>query len=261
MTMPGCRVVASDTSAQQSPTSFWGALQCMSGSDYAWSQTGGDTHPAANGVAQGNEDFRQMTTYDGDEFWGERCELGEDNWEHGPTAVYHEGDHYVTYVSELLPPNFPLYTRDWQTVMQMKQTQPGNGGGEAPQIEMQAREGKWVIEDDWNELWSFPAQQNTWTRFAWNVYYSDNPGVGWIQVSADLNGNGDFNDPGERSPAIHIATLKTEMSGSLHVAGQVPTGGAMIGHLRAGIYHDPEIPCPAPTGCSVAVDNVQIIGE
>ena len=261
MTLPGCDVIYDDTSAEASPTKDWGRLQCVEQSRYSWVTSGGDTHVTASGAPQGNEDFRQMTTMDGDEFWGERCELGEDDWRTGPTAVYHEGDHYVTYISERLPSNFPLATKDWQTVMQMKQTQPGNGGGEAPQIEMEAREGRWVIVDNWEELWSFPASANAWTRFAWNVYYSKNSNEGWIQVSADLNGNGSFEDPGERSPVFHVATLKTEIPGPIADAGHSAVAQAMTGHLRAGIYHDPEIPCPPATGgCSVQVDNVQIVG-
>jgi hypothetical protein len=259
MTLPGCNVIYNDTGAETSPTGLWGRLQCVTGSRYNWSAEGGDGHLTATGAAQANSAFRQMTVQDGDDFWGERCELGEDDWRTGPTAVYHEGDHYVTYISELLPSNFPLSTKSWQTVMQMKQTQPGNGGGEAPQIEMEAREGKWVIGDDWTELWTFPAAQNIWTRFAWNVYYSRSPSQGWMQVSADLNGDGDFDDPGERSPVFHAATLKTEMAGAINDPGQAVVGAAMTSHLRAGIYHDPSIPCPG--GCSVQVDNVQIVGE
>jgi hypothetical protein len=262
MSLPGCEVIYSDTGAESSPTKDWGRLQCVSSTRYSWSPQGGDTHVTATGAPQGDEAYRQVTVDDGDEFWGERCELGEDDWRTGPTAVYHEGDHYVTYISERLPSNFPLYTKEWQTVMQMKQTEPGNGGGEAPQIEMEAREGRWIIVDDWHELWSFPAAQNTWTRFAWNVYYSKNSNEGWMQVSVDLNGDGDFNDPGERSPVFHVATLKTEIAGPIADPGQAAVGEAMTGHLRAGIYHNPEIPCPAATGgCSVQIDNVQIVNE
>ena len=36
---------------------------------------------------------------DGDDFSGERCELGENDWRDGPTAFYREGEHRMTYVS------------------------------------------------------------------------------------------------------------------------------------------------------------------
>jgi hypothetical protein len=259
--MPGCRTISSDTSAVQNPFAQWGALQCVNQSRYSWGTTGGDTHATASGAAQGNEDFRQMTTYDGDEFWGERCELGEDDWRTSPSAYYREGDHYVTYISEKLPSNFPLSTKTWQTVMQMKQAEPSNVGGGAPIIEMEARENRWVISDNWVELFSFPAKANQWTRFAWNVYYSKEASKGFIQVSADLNDDGDFEDPGERSPLVHVATLKTEIYEPGGTGqGLIAPGAGVPDHLRAGIYHNPEISCPVSTGgCSVQVDNVQVM--
>ena len=37
-------------------------------------------------------------------------------------------------------------------------------------------------------------------------------------------------------------------------------GDTIPDHLRAGIYHNPSISCPPPSGCSVDVDNVQVAG-
>ncbi len=145
--------------------------------------------------------------------------------------------------------------------MQMKQAEPSNVGGGAPIIEMEARENRWVISDNWVELFSFPAKLNQWTRFAWDVYYSKEASKGFIQVSADLNNNGSFEDPGERSPLVHVATLKTEIY-EPGGTGQnlIAPGAGVPSHLRAGIYHNPEIPCPTSTGgCSVDVDNVQVM--
>jgi hypothetical protein len=260
MTLSGCSLIASDTSANPSPLSFWGSIQCANSSRYSYLESGGDPHFTATGAAQPDNAYRRLTVLDGDEFYGERCELGLNDHNIGPTAFYHEGQHRATYISLRLPENFPLSTNDWQTVMQMKQAQPSDGGGGGPILEMQARQGRWVILNNWHELWSFPAQKNTWTRFAWDVYYSQDPSKGWIQVSADLNGDGDFNDPGERSPVIHTATLKTEIEGPNGTSDGLAPGDPIPSHLRAGIYHNPSIPCPAPTGCSVEVDNVQVLG-
>jgi hypothetical protein len=260
MSEPACAVIASDTSAEPGYESFWGELQCAEPDRYHWSSSGGDLHRTAAGRRQGNEAYRRVTVLDGDDFSGERCELGEDDWKEGPTAFYRQGDHYLTYISERLPDNFPLGTNTWQTVMQMKQTQPSDGGGGAPRIEMEAREHRWVIDVDWHELWSFPARRNFWTRFAWDVSYSQVPGHGLLQVSADLNGDGDFDDPGERSPTFHVATLKTEIEGPNGDSDGIAAGAPIPGHLRAGIYHNPAIHCPAPKGCSVEVDNVQVLG-
>jgi hypothetical protein len=260
MSMPGCKAIASDTTSESNPLPFWGSIQCQSSSRYATEASDGDTHTTATGAPQGNTAYRKLTAFDGDDFYGERCELGENDSRTGTTVFYHEGQHRVTYLSERLPSNYPLANPNWQTVMQMKQTQPSNDATGGPELEMQAREGKWVVIDSWKTLWEFPAQANKWTRFAYDVYYSQDPSKGWIQVSADLNGDGDFNDPGERSPVIHTATLRTEPApepGTADVG--LPAGAPIPSHLRVGIYHNPVIPCVAPSGCSVDVDNVQVM--
>jgi hypothetical protein len=258
MEMPGCLLVASDTAAEADEGPFWGELQCADPSRYAQVTTGGDPTDTAAGKPQDNAAFRQLTVLDGDDYYGERCELGENNNEGGPTVFYHQGEHLVTYFSERLPANFPLDTETWQTVMQMKQAQPSDNGGNAPILEMEAREGRWVVDDNWHELWSAPARKGAWTRFAWDVYYSQDPDQGWLQVSIDLNGDGDFDDPGERSPVFHAKTLKTEIEGPNGSSDGFSPGDPLPSHLRMGIYHDPAIPCPAPKGCSTDVDNVQV---
>jgi Polysaccharide lyase len=260
MSAPGCGVIFSDTSSNPNPLPLWGSIQCANSSRYSYVPNGGDSHPTATGAEQPDDAYRRLTVLNGDEFYGERCELGLNNRE-GPTAFYHEGQHRVTYFSERLPANFPLETNDWQTVMQMKQAQPSDGGGGGPILEMQARQNKWVVINNWHDLWSFPAQKNTWTRFAWDVYYSQDPSKGWLQVSADLNGDGDFNDPGERSPVIHAETLKTEIEGPNGTSDGLASGDPIPSHLRVGIYHDPAISCAPPTECSVEVDNVQVLGS
>ena len=256
MTSTGCPTVASDTGAG-SPLSFWGSIQCAESSRYQTIASGGAPEPTATGEPQGNSSYRQMTLFDGDNFYGARCELGLNDYRSGPTAFYHEGERAVTYYSERLPSNFPLSTTRWQTVMQMKQAQPSHDDGGGVAIEMEARHGRWVVEAGWKELWSFPAKAGSWTRFAWDVYYSKDPAKGWLQVSADLNGDGSFEGPGERSPVLHTATLATEVSG--YPGDGIPAGAAIPSHLRMGIYHDPAISCPAPQGCSVDVDDVQVV--
>ena len=258
MSVLGCALVASDNSSAPDPLPFWGTVECAEGSRYAHSESGGDGHPSASGEAA-DPAYRRLTVLDGDDFFGERCELGENDYRTGPTVFYHEGQHRVTYFSERLPANFPLATTQWQTVMQMKQAQPSDDNGSGPALEMEARSSHWVVVNRWDTVWEFPARRNLWTRFAWDVYYSQDAAKGWIQVSADLNGDGDFADSGERSPTIHGATLQTEVEGSSGSAGGLNPGDPIPSHLRIGIYHDPDISCAAPVECSVDVDNVQVV--
>jgi hypothetical protein len=266
MTLPGCKLVASDTASKPDPRYFWGDVGCGT----TWTgppdlnrqknvTTGGDLHPSATGTPQGNDAYRSLTVFDGDDFPGERCELGRNDHNTGPTTFYHEGQHRVTYMSLKLPPNFPLDAYAWQDVMQMKQAQPSDGGDGVPVLFMGAWDNQWSIDSYNGVYWKFPAQAGVWTRFAFDVNYSQDPNLGWLQVSVDLNGDGDFDDDNERSPVIHTNTLKPEIDGPNGTSDGLAPGDSIPSHLRAGIYHNDSISCPAPDGCSVDLDNVQVL--
>ena len=130
--------------------------------------------------------------------------------------------------------------------MEMMQSKPSHPVGDSlPILSMDAYGGQWRVETPQGEQWLFLAQANKWTRFAWDVYYSQDASKGWLQVSADLNGDGDFEDPGERSPVIHAATLKTEASGSFNAGDGLDAGQAIPSNLKIGINHDDSISCPS----------------
>jgi hypothetical protein len=262
--MSGCTTLASDTASSQDPLPTWGSTECETASRHKLVATNGDPAATATGEPQGNTAYRRLTVFDGDDFWGERCELGKNDWRDGPTALYHEGERRATAFSAHLPPNFPLSANAWQVVMQMKQAQPSNNGGGTPVIELDAYGGRWHLlqslssgpSSDSRELWSAPAHSGgTWTRFVLDVTYSQDPSVGSITLHSDLNRDGDDSDPGEQSPEIHTYTLKQETSGPVN-SGIAP-GDSIPSHLRMGIYHNPSIACPS--GCSVDVDNVQVL--
>jgi hypothetical protein len=264
MTLPGCQLLGSDSAVAANPIPFWGSVECGTsvtrpdGSRQQQLTGDADPHPGAGGEGA-DSFFRRLTVRDGDDYWGERCELGRNDHGSGPTAFYHEGQRRVTYFSERLPSNFPLATREWQTVMQMKQAQPSHDDGSGVALELQAIDGKWIVANRWEAVHAFPARTGAWTRFAWDVFYSQDPARGWLQVSADLDGDGDFGDAGERSPTIHGATLATEVAGSFNSSDGLAAGASIPSHLRIGLYHDSSIPCPAPAGCSIELDNVQVL--
>lgn len=260
LTVSGCSVLSSDTAEAPDPSALWGRVECASSSRHQHAVGGGDLHPTATGASQGNDAYRRLTTFDGDDFYGERCELGRNDHKVGPTAFYREGTRRATFFSVRLPANFPLEAQTWQTVMQMKQAQPSDNGGGVPILEMQAYDDEWHISGDGGVGLDFPAQRGVWTRFVWDVHYSQDPNQGWLQVSADLNADGDVDDPGERTPRVHRATLKTETDGSLGTSDGLAPGDSIPSHLRMGIYHNSSISCPASTGCSAEIDNVQVLG-
>jgi hypothetical protein len=259
---PG-RLIASDTSADPDANHFWGRNYCANDRRVQQITTGGDPHLTATGAPQGDTDFRRLTVVDGDDAFGERCELGWDD-RRSPTAFYRPGKHLITDISIRLPSTFPLDAFTWQSVMQMKEAAPVSNSSGTPMLELDAYGGRWRLRQnrsprvaqDSRQLWSAPATIGTWTRFSFNVRYSNNPRKGFIQVGVDLNGDGDFADPRELSRLFRTYTLKTQMPPGC--CGIKP-GHAIPSHLRAGIYHNPSIRCPAPTGCPVDIDNVQVV--
>jgi hypothetical protein len=265
MTLPdSCTVIASDTAAASSPLGFWGSIDCATDSRHQRVASGGDTSPTATGTSQGNSSFRSLTAFDGDDFWGERCELGMNDHRSSPVAFYREGQRRVTFASFRLPESYPLDTDKWQGVLQMKQSQPSDNGGGTPVISLGAYDGKWMLfhsQPGWTTedevIWEAPAQTGSWTRIAIDAKYSQYADQGWIKLYMDLNGDGDFDDSNEQSETFHTNTLKSEIgsdSSDGYSAGQ-----SLPSHLRVGMYHHQAISCPAPTGCAVETDNVQVV--
>jgi Polysaccharide lyase len=255
LTLPSsCTVVGSDTAGNADPIPFWGKIDCQTASRHQHLGSGGDAHATALGSPQGNGSFRRLTVRDGDDVYGERCELGE-NESYGHTTLYHEGQRRVTFMSLRLGNGINPLGSDWRTVMQMKQAQTYRNPNTSPIIEMQVRDGEWILRNSWNDLWSAPAQANAWTRFAFDITYSANPNVGSMRMYVDVNGDGDAADAGEASPEMRMATLRRETAGS--GSSHYSVGQSIPDHLRAGVYQNPGYGCPS--GCSVDVDNVQVV--
>jgi hypothetical protein len=262
MTATGCTPRIDDTGSTGDAASIWGKIDCEDTSRHQLA-AGGDPHVAASGYAQSSDAFRRLTVFDGDDVWGERCELGLNSHETGPTAIFREGERWITFASLRLPDSYPQ-TDTWQVVMQMKQTQPSANGGGTPVIAMNARNGEWRLlqsnspeaSSDSHVVWAAPNQIGTWTRFAFDVTYSQDHTRGLIRVYVDLNGDGDAVDAGEQSSPIQSYTLKRETVGGSAADGIAP-GESIPSHLRLGIYHDTAVNCPA--GCSIDVDNVQVV--
>jgi len=244
-------------------TTVWGRVECTKEERHTLIASGGDGHLRADREPQGNDSYRRLRLRDGDEFYGERCELGLNDHRTSPVALYREGDRSITFISLRLPPGFPLHTRSWQVLMQIKQSQPADGGNGSPRLALQAADGRWILthagpsETDVGDgtVWSAPARIGVWTRFAFDVVYSADPSVGSVRLSADLNGDGDARDAREQSGVAKLQTLRRERAGGSDDG--LTAGDPIPSHLRAGLYHDPEIRCPR-RGCFVDVDNVAV---
>lgn len=265
-----CRILRNDTGHVRNPSGLWGKVDCVKRSRQQRVLGGGDRLPRADGRRQGNRSYRRMTVYDGDNVWGERCELARNEHRHGGKGgpgtfnLYREGETRITQMSIRLPRSYPLNSSKWQVISQMKQTQPANNGSGTSAISLSARRGRWELTQSRSVLnsaharilWAAPARKRTWTRISLVVTYSQYPSQGSIRIFADRNGDGDVRDRRERSRVFHTYTLKRETPGGK--ADGIDPGESIPSHLRVGIYHDPSVHCPKPRGCSVDIDNVQV---
>ena len=258
-----CELLFDDPGTALDPSALWGVTDCEDDLRHTV-LPGGDPTAAVAGAT--DDSYRRLTVLDGDDVWGERCELGLNNHVRGPTTLYREGQRRLTSFSLRLADNFPLSTESSQVVMQMKQTQPSANGGGTPVISLSARRGQWQLHRSSSvgpssgseQLWTAPAQTGHWARFSFDVNYSQDPSLGSIKVYVDLNGDGDSADPGEQSPTIQTYTLKRETEGGVATDGIAP-GESIPAHLRIGPYHDASIACPPPVGCGMDLDNVQVV--
>ena len=249
-----------DSGAAADPAPLWGKVDCETSRRHHRVLAGGDPRPdPADGVI-GATAYRRLTVFDGDDVYGERCELGLNDWREGPTALYREGQRRLTTVTLRLPDSFPLGARRWQTVAQMKQAQPSAGGNGSPMVQLFAYNGHWhlSVATDHNvrtwTRWRGYARHNRWVRFVFDVVYSRHHRRGVVRLRADLNSDGDFGDRKERAGPYHGTTLKREPGGGGDDG--VARGSSIPSHLRVGIYHDPAIKCP--DGCSIHVDSVHV---
>jgi Polysaccharide lyase len=273
-TLPtSCTVVRSDTAGEPNAKNLWGdPYSCVTDSRVQRLQSGGDPRPTAVGAPQGDAAYRTTTVLDGDDSWGERCELARNDWRQLATAdnlsgsfyVYHEGERRATYTSVRLPASFPLDANAWQNVLQVKQAGPSNGSGGTPVLSIKAYNGQWILfhtpqgsEGPDTPIWQTPARKGIWTRVAIDALYSQDVGRGWVKLYVDGNGDGDFADSAEQSPVFQTNTLKRETKGT--TGDGLAEGESIPSHLRAGIYHDSQIACPAPAGCTTELDNIQVV--
>jgi hypothetical protein len=222
-----------DPTTDPDPMPLWNAIDAESTSRHQHFTRGGP-----NG-----RPFRRMVVQDGDDFSGERAELGYNSRLDGLGSplgtffLYNAGDRRVTEFWMRLPINFPIDTKTWQVVMQMKQTGPHANDGGTPVLALETREGRWVLTQSnspgydpaTHEVWSTPATLGAWTHIRLDVTYSPDPSKGKVQITV-----------GEASsPTFTTFTQKYEMEPG---SEGLDPGDPIPSHLRMGIYHDPSLP-------------------
>jgi hypothetical protein len=183
----------------------------------------------ASPSAQGNRAYR-LEVRDGDNSWGERCEIGMGNPGRSGFPLFHQGDERWISFQVYLPDDYPISTPDWNIFFQIHQ----EGDGGCPPISLGVDHGQFKLYKstsphyvtDTSEMWSGPAEHNRWVKFTLHIKNSTNPKDGFVELFGDLDGQG------EKLLLERTAT---------HTMTIASGGGAMINHARVGIYRNPAI--------------------
>jgi hypothetical protein len=198
----------------------WASWSCQNSSRFG---------EVSSPVAQGQKAYK-LTVQDGDNSWGERCELGHGNPTRSGFPVFHAGEDVWISFSVYLPDNYPINTRDWNVMFQIHQ----EGDGGCPPIAMHVEEGEWRLFNssrpsyvlDTVEKWHAPAERNRWTKFTIHMMNSGSDDKGFVELYSDLGGNG----MEQVMPRTYMHTMTVRSNGS-----------PMTNHARIGIYRDPAI--------------------
>jgi Polysaccharide lyase len=211
------------TADAESPlTNEWASTACQ--------DPASEATRVASPRAQGRQAYR-LEVRDGDDFFGERCELGQANPRRPGFPLFAEGDERWISWQVYLPTNFPRSASAFQAIAQWKQM----GGLGTPALSMAVKGGQFQVDSsdsnvDGNaamiarSVGAAPADR--WVQFTLHIKFSPDPNVGFVELFGDLDGNG------QRLllPLVHIWTMKRD-----------DNGNTVNSHARIGIYRDPII--------------------
>src|SRR3954470_18181241 len=181
-------------------------------------------------VAQGKHAW-QLEVRDGDNSYGERCEIGMGNPSKSPFPLFREGDERWISFQVYLPDDYPIDTPDWNLFFQIHQ----QGDGGCPPISLGVEDGPMKLFKsarntyvrDTREMWAAPVQRNRWIKLTLHIKNSTDDNTGFVELFGDLDGSG-------------VKTLLEKTA--THTMTKDPRGGgAMTNHARVGIYRDPDI--------------------
>ena len=206
--------------AERSLSSEWASYSCADRSR---------VQQVSSPAAEGQRAYR-LEVRDGDNSWGERCEIGMGNPGRAGFPLFHQGDDRWISFQVYLPDDYPINTPDWNLFFQIHQ----EGDGGCPPISLGVEDGKFKLFKsasphyilDTREMWTGPATRNRWVKFTLHIRNSTNPREGFVELYGDLDGQG-------------VKTLLERTA--THTMTIASGGGAMTNHARVGIYRNPAI--------------------
>jgi hypothetical protein len=181
-------------------------------------------------AAQGQKAYK-LTVQDGDNAYGERCELGDGNPGRTGYPLFHQGDERWISFQVYLPDSYPIDTPDWNVMFQIHQ----EGDGGCPPIALHVEDGQFKLFNssspnyvfDTVEKWHAPAVRNHWAKFTIHMMNSTDDNTGFVEMYGDLDGSGEK----LLMPKEYMHTMTIDKN----------TGQPMTNHARIGIYRNPKI--------------------
>jgi hypothetical protein len=180
-------------------------------------------------AAQGRRAY-QIEVRDGDNAYGERCEIGMGNPGRAGFPQFREGDERWISFQVYLPDDYPVEQPNWNLIFQIHQI--GDGG--CPPISIGVEDGQMKLFKsvrntyvlDTAEMWAAPVVRNRWMKLTLHIKNSADPSVGFVELLGDLDGQG-------------MTTLLPRTA--THTMTKTAAGDSMINHARVGIYRNPRI--------------------
>jgi hypothetical protein len=180
-------------------------------------------------AVQGHDAYK-LTVEDGDNSYGERCELGQGNPSRNGFPQFQSGDERWISFQVYLPDDYPVDTPDWNVMFQIHQ----QGDGGCPPISLNVEDGQFKLYNsatakyvlDTTEKWHAPAQRNRWVKFTMHIKNSTDDNTGFVELFGDLNGQGEK----QLMPKTFMHTMTIGSNGA-----------PMTNHARIGIYRNPKI--------------------
>jgi hypothetical protein len=193
-------------------------------------QSGNRVKEVTSPAAQGDRAY-SIEVHDGDDSYGERCELGQGNPTRSDFPLFHEGDERWISYQMRLGDDVTTNTDTWQVVMQLKQL----GSLGTPAVSMGINQGELILmnsdtnheSDGCNWWWHGPAYKNRWLKFTYHIRFSPKDNVGYIELYGDM-GDGQ---------GLHLLMEKTYM----HTQKVGPDHKAVDSHSRIGVYRQDSI--------------------
>src|SRR3954454_13326812 len=197
-------------------------------------------------VAQGNSAYR-VDLHEGDDSFGERCELGMSAPVKPGFPVFSAGDESWIAYQVYIPAGFPSDGNRYVDITQFKQVNDLC----APALSMHVENGELLLFHSADNksscmseaVWRAPMAYGRWVKLLFHVEWSSDPARGSVELFGDLDGGGLT----QLLPRTSMFTMKMDPAGAT-----LPVGA------RLGIYRDRAIAGDATAyfdGFTIATDR------